>query len=109
MDITSGSKLVDHVLSSELVHAAITEAVHRYYYDNVIDKSKDRDKENLQLASDLLSKLWNLYPNWRHILKEKSERYFGDNDTNAVTIWGKPAKELFIEFKLIISEKEVEP
>jgi hypothetical protein len=70
------NKLEEHIANSPLVRAAIVEAVHRFYYDRVLsDKKEDiKDLEDTNAAA-VLSKLWNLYPDWRHTLYEVPKRY----------------------------------
>lgn len=100
--MTENNALIEYVKSSPLVQAAITEAVHRFYHDRV-SSDKEKDKKDLQEteASDVLSTLWNLQPNWRHILEKTAKRYHAAN-TTAVSIFGKPKKivPLKIEIEL---------
>ncbi len=82
--------LIEHIQKSQLVQAAITEAVHRFYYDRILsDKEKDKHDLIETQASDVLSTLWNLQPNWRYIIEKAAKRYNSEN-TNTVTVFGKP-------------------
>jgi hypothetical protein len=92
--------LVDFVKSSPSVQAAITEAVHRFYFDR-IGSSKQQDKIDLEEtnASDILSTLWNLQPNWRYILKKTGKRYF-EPDTQSVAICGKPKNIIGLKIEI---------
>lgn len=84
------SALMEEVVASPLVRAAIVEAVHRFYYDRVLS-NRNRDQEELMQSSapEILDVLWNLYPNWREVLLTLPQRYKGA-DTKAVSIFGKP-------------------
>ncbi len=82
--------LLEYIRQSPTVQAAITEAVHRFYYDRICsDKKQDKIDLEETCASDVLSTLWNLQPNWRYILEKTAKRYSAA-DTQAVSIFGKP-------------------
>lgn len=70
------NKLQEHITNSILVKAAITEAVHRYYYDRVLS-TKAQDQQDLieTNAANILDTLWNLLPDWRYYLHELPKRY----------------------------------
>lgn len=88
--MSNSNALIEHIKQSPTVQAAITEAVHRFYYDRICSDKK-QDKVDLEEtgASDVLSTLWNLQPNWRYILEKTANRYSAEN-TQAVSIFGKP-------------------
>lgn len=98
--------LEDHIKNSPLVQAAITEAVHRYYHDRVLDDTKKRwnkdQKDAFELSAHLLSNLWNLNPGWRFTLLNAPKRYQADVNTNSVSIYGKPKeiKELMLQIQI---------
>lgn len=70
------NKLEEHIANSPLVKAAIVEAVHRFYYDRILsDKREDVKALAETNAADVLHKLWNLHPDWRHTLHEIPKRY----------------------------------
>lgn len=86
--------IIDYIEQSELVQAAITESVHRFYYDRCLsEKHNIKDELFNSNASDLLSNLWNLQPNWRYILKKSADRYYHIN-TQSVSIYGKPKNKI---------------
>lgn len=74
----------DVIDNSPLVLAAITEAVHRYYYDNIT-----KDREKALSVGNLLTSLWCQNPNWRHVIAKYGKRY-NPADTNAISIDSKP-------------------
>ena len=87
------NKLEKHIQESPLVRAAIVEAVHRFYYDRILStKKQDQDDIKECEVDEILDKLWNLHPDWRHTLLTIPKRYEG-NPTNAVSIHGKPKRE----------------
>lgn len=95
--------LIEHIKNSQTVQAAITEAVHRFYYDRILS-DKERDTKELEEtnASDILSTLWNLQPNWRYTLQRTAKRYNGDENTTAVSIFGKPKNIIGVKFEIEI-------
>jgi hypothetical protein len=97
------NKLLDFIKESPTVQAAIVEAVHRFYYDRVNSHTK-QDAKDLEetYASDVLSTLWNLHPNWRYVLQKTANRYNSEN-TKAVSILGKPKniKGIKVEIEII--------
>lgn len=100
------TKLIEHIQNSELVQAAITEAVHRFYMDRVCSK-KEQDLIDLKEtnASNILSTLWNLKPNWRYIIQKTGKRYNHGNlgpNTNAVAVDGKPKEIITLKFEIEI-------
>lgn len=98
--------LLEHVQNSELVQGAITESVHRFYYDRILS---DREKDKLDLietnASEILSTLWNLNPNWRYIIEKTARRYKSEN-TKSVCVFNKPKTHPLIEIKLNYSTQQ---
>lgn len=101
------TSLKDYVNSSPLVQAAITEAVHRFYYDRVLS-DKDQDKKDLQEtnASGILSMLWNLQPNWRMIIEKAGKRY-NASDVKAVALNRTPDPIPPFTVELQFSQKEI--
>lgn len=105
--------LKQHIESSSLVKAAVIEAVHRFYYDNVLDDNKHRWPEEKRVAfteSELLiSNLWNLVPDWRKILVEYPERY-GKNhqEANSGHINNKPSEIVQTDITITFPVYEVE-
>lgn len=94
--------LIEHIKNSPTVKAAITEAVHRFYYDRICsDKKQDKIDLEQTCASDVLSTLWNLQPNWRYILEKTAKRYSAEN-TKSVSIFGKPKKIKGIKIEIEI-------
>lgn len=84
--------LIEHIQRSELVQAAITEAVHRFYHDRILsdDLNDHKDLEETD-ASNILSNLWNLMPNWRYVIQKRLRRYsLKISNTSSVSIDGKP-------------------
>jgi hypothetical protein len=79
--------------------AAITESVHRYYYDNVLNNRKVID-ENI---SSIHTSLHNLNPDWRNTLYRTAERYSNTGKINKCLVISKPKKhhepEVKIDFK----------
>jgi hypothetical protein len=92
--------LIEHIQQSPLVQAAITEAAHRFYYDRILS-DKEKDKQDLieTQASDVLSTLWNLQPNWRYIIEKAARRYNAEN-TTAVCLGGKPKKIVGVKIEI---------
>jgi|688.fasta_scaffold895567_3 hypothetical protein len=97
---TENTSLIDHIKASPLVQAAITEAVHRFYYDKILS-SNPQDRKDLQetQASDVLSTLWNLQPDWRHVIEKQSKRY-SSSKVNAVMVFGKPQNIVKLKFEI---------
>lgn len=85
--------LAQAIEGAPLVWAAITEAVHRYYWDNVLDKR--RNVEAVKFASDLLTNLWCLHPNWRLTLRQKADSYKEAETTN-LEVSGNPSKTITV-------------
>lgn len=92
------NELQQYITDSPLVQAAVTEAIHRFYYDRVLS-SKLADQQILRdlNVANILDTAWNSLPNWRHILQTIPQRYHGESNTNAVSIHGKPKKVTPIE------------
>lgn len=92
--------LTEHIRNSPLVQAAITEAVHRFYYDRILSNQK-KDKQDLQetQASDILSTLWNLQPNWRYILQKTAKRYKA-TDKQSLPICSRPKKRVPLKIEI---------
>lgn len=100
------NSLIKHIQSSPLVNAAITEAVHRFYHDRILsDKESDRLALEETCASDILTLLWNLQPNWRYIIAESAKRYNPYN-TNSVPIDGKPKDGVILSIQINIPLKQ---
>lgn len=96
--------LVEQVQKSPLVQAAITEEVHRFYYDRILsDKEKDKIELIETQASDVLSTLWNLQPNWRYIL-EKAARKYNAEKNNSVSVFGKPKNVVALKFEFTVEK-----
>lgn len=93
--------LIEHIKNSPLVQAAITEAVHRFYYDRILS-TKQKDKQELQetQASDVLSTLWCLQPDWRYIIEQSVKRYDVAGKANDVLLINKPQKIVPIKFEI---------
>lgn len=81
------TELQQYVNDSPTVRAAVTEAVHRYYYDRVLDP---RERKNLGEVGHVLGNLWNLQPDWRHVLKTSFERYEDAGPVVDVPLINKP-------------------
>jgi ethanolamine ammonia-lyase small subunit len=99
------NKLIEHIKNSELVQAAITEAVHRFYMDRITSTHK-QDVLDLKETecSDVLSTLWNLTPNWRYTIQKAGARYrTGAPNINNVSIFGKPKKIVGVNLEIKIS------
>ena len=86
------NKLIESIQNSPLVQAAITEAVHRFYMDNVMLEREGRNSVITDTdCANVLSTLWNLQPNWRYIIQKAGKRYTPDApNTDSVSIYGKP-------------------
>lgn len=86
------NKLLIHIQNSPLVQAAITEAVHRFYYERALS-TKERDQQDLidSDAANVLSTLWNLMPNWRYFIKNWMLKY-RESNTTSVNIDNRPVK-----------------
>jgi hypothetical protein len=95
--------LIKYIHSSPLVHAAITEAVHRFYYDRILS-----DKEHIQRqlidcnVSETLSTLWNLYPDWRHTLANSAKRYMDAGKVTSLPVISRPKKMVKLNFNIEI-------
>ena len=71
--------LREYIKSSPLVQAAITEAVHRFYFERIGKENEKAKRELLETqASDIWSTLWNLQPDWRIVLEKYAKRYTGE-------------------------------
>jgi hypothetical protein len=83
--------LVEHVSRSPLVQAAITEAVHRFYHDRILS-TRQKDKQELveTQASNVLSTLWCLQPDWRRVIEQSVKRYHVGDKANDVYLINKP-------------------
>lgn len=98
--------LFEHIASSPLVRAAITEAVHRFYYNRVLsDKEKDKKELEQTGAADVLSNLWNTQPNWRHVIEKSGQKFAGSENVNSVSVYGKPKKLLTMTVTFHIHEE----
>lgn len=84
--------LEQYIQESETVKAAVTEAVHRFYYDKCFSPYTERPYETLDVKA--ISKIHNIfsakYAGWRHTIKKAFERYHGWEPTNALHIDCKP-------------------
>lgn len=89
----------DVIAGSELVKLAVIEAIHRYYYDNVLNEYFPQ--EELDKIGDLLSNAWCMYPDWRRrIVHIITTRYkFDDQLMNDVLLVNKPAKIVSLLFE----------
>ena len=84
-------ELKNYIENSPIVKAAITEAVHRYYYDRILS-TKPEDIKALKdnNVSYEYSVLWNETPNFRYILVQAASRYKNPPNTDVVSVFGKP-------------------
>lgn len=94
----------DIIKSSPLVQAAVVEAIHRYYYDHVLDNKWD--PEEREYVSNLLSNQWCLLPDWRRILHEKTTRYYKSDIITSLPVWSRPPKILNLSIEVKISTHE---
>lgn len=101
--MNKNNTLIEHIKQSTTVQAAIIEAVHRFYYDRICsDKKQDKIDLEETCASDVLSTLWCLQPNWRYVLEKAAKRYDAA-DTNKVMLFSKPKniKGVKVEIELM--------
>ena len=97
-------KLIEHIKNSELVQAAITEAVNRFYFDRVTSNNKEDQADLIETeCSDRLATLWNLKPNWRYIIQTAAKKInAGRPNTNSVAIFGRPKKIVGVKLEIEI-------
>lgn len=89
----------EYIQNSELVTAAITEALHRLYFDNV-GKSLLTDEQKEELKKYYFS-MCTKYSSFRVTLTEKAKRY--DNKTERITslfLTDKPEIDLLVKINL---------
>lgn len=87
--------LIDYIRDNEIVNAAITEAVHRFYYDHCFSPYTERpyntpDVKAISKIHDILSAK---NAGWRFTIKKRFERYHGWEPTNALHICNNPYKQ----------------
>lgn len=84
--------LIEHIQNDEIVNAAVTESIHRFYNDKCFSPFTDRPFETSDVK--LISKLHDIfsckYAGWRHIIKKRFERYHGAENTIALSLACKP-------------------
>lgn len=90
---TLTEQLHEYIQNSDIVRSVITESVHRFYYDRILDKYTDKVLLNEEIGN-VLSNLWNLQPDWRHVIKKHFERYEDAGKVTAVPLVNKPSKIL---------------
>ena len=97
------NKLHEHINNSPLVKAAIIEAVHRFYYDRILSDRKIDQKDLSEYdVANILDTLWNILPDWRHILHTLPGRYASDGPTTSIPIYCKPKQITPLEIIIII-------
>lgn len=84
----------NYLWRNEMVRLAITEATHRFYYDQCFNPYFLRPFEtnDVKRISKLHSILSTRYAGWRYKMKKKLERYHGWEDTTALNIDCNPFK-----------------
>jgi hypothetical protein len=80
--------LLKHIEQDEIVKAAITESIHRFYYDKCFSLYTERpfDTPDVKAISKLHNIFSCLHAGWRHKIKKRFERYDGREDTIALNI-----------------------
>lgn len=100
------NELTNYIENSPLVQAAITEAVHRFYYDRVGSGNlKDAQVLEQTQASDILSTRINANPDWRLTLHKTALRY-NAAPVKALCIYGKPKNLISLNIKVDYTPKE---
>lgn len=84
--------LIEYIRNSDIVNAAVTEAVHRFYNDHCFSPYTERPYETPDVKA--ISKIHDILScknaGWRLVIKKRFERYHGWEPTNALHITCKP-------------------
>ena len=86
----------------------MTEAVHRFFYDNVLDDQQHRwtpqKRKAFKKADTLLSNLWCENPDWRAIIQKAANRYTqGSRIITSIHVNNKPSKRMNVTMNLKIA------
>lgn len=81
-----------HILNDATVNAAITQAVHRFYYDKCFSPYTERpyDTSEVKVISKIMAILSTKNAGWRNRLRKTADRYHGWEPTNALSLACKP-------------------
>lgn len=84
--------LINFLKNDEIVNAAVTEAVHRFYNDHCFSPYTERpwNTPDVKAISKIHTILSCKNAGWRFIIKKRFERYHGWEATNALHISCKP-------------------
>lgn len=97
------NKLQQHIATSPLVKAAVIEAVHRFYHDRILSNKiiDQRDLTECNVAN-ILDTVWNLLPDWRHVLLTSPQRYDDSGEITSVPTYCKPKEITPIEVTITL-------
>lgn len=80
--------LVEYIKNSDIVNAAVTEAVHRFYNDHCFSPYSERPWQTPDVKA--ISKIHDILScknaGWRFIIKKRFDRYHGWEPTKALDL-----------------------